>query len=337
MKIVDKIYNVNNEIWDISNNVIINKDRSLVNLSTKKVLPYDENIKRCFYSNNFLFLLRDKDISILDENLNLLKQINQNAAVGISVFDKDNYAVWFENEEDDEYFDLYVNAELVGKGDFFYGKFLNKHYSYRLKGRKDFQYFRLTDLLDTKTYFEFKCELGYELVSDFYMWQETLVFMYFKDSDLKLEQRDIKTGSVIWKTDIKDSSFVFDNTRGLMVSIWGNSSRNPESEDYYQIIDIEKQTVEIGIPQKNFDFINVESHMGSALYKNKLYFSENPFSYANEEPKPVYVGCFDIETKIVDFLQAIPEMAGSQIAQIVCNDEKLYVRSSNGDLIVYEI
>ncbi|MFK7061448.1 hypothetical protein V3Q90_15120 [Flavobacterium oreochromis] len=337
MKIVDKIYNVNNGIWDINKNVIINKERSIINLGTKKVFKYHEDIKRCFYSNNYLFLLRDVDISILDENLNLLNRINQNGAVGISIFDKENYAIWFENEDEEEYFDLYSDAQFIARGDFFYGKFLNKDYCYRLKKRKDFQHFRLTDLLNTKTYFEHQCEEGYELVSDFYIWQETLIFMYFKDVDLILEQRDIKTGKIIWKTNIQDSSFIFDDERGIMVSIWGNSGKYSENKDQYQIIDLKRRTVEIGFPQKSFDFINVESHMGSALYKNKLYFSDNPFSYVNQEPNPIYVGCFDIESKKVDFIQVIPEMAGSQVAQIICNDDKLYVRSANGDLIVYEV
>jgi len=337
MKIIDEIHNINNGIWNINGNVVVNKERSLINLGTKKVLKYDEEIKRCFYSNDYLFLLKDDGISILDENLNLLNRIDKNNAVGISIFDQENYAIWFENEDEEEYFDLYSNAELIGKGNFFYGKFLSKNYCYRFRKRKDLQHFRLTDLLDNKTYFEYQCEEGYELASEFYIWQDTLVFKYFNEDNSILEQRDIKTGKIIWKTNIQGSRFIFDEKRGLLASIWGKSGMYADSKDQYQIINLNTQTVEIGSPLKDFNFTQVESHMETFLYDSKLYFSDNPFSYAGEEPNPIYVGCFDIESKKVDFIQAIPEMAGSQVAQIIRNGEKLYVRSSNGDLIVYDI
>jgi hypothetical protein len=329
---IHSLFLIENEVLYGTKNNVFN-----YNLNTKINISAIGNIRK---GSNTLAYIQDSIVDFFDAKLtkiNSFKSEIVNYESGLDVFSSSNFVI--HNFIESDTITIVENSKVEEEISDFWGKVINEKFiiHYNEKVFKNPKSFRITNFLNTKTYFEYQCEGGYELVSKFYIWQETLVFMYFKDVDLILEQRDIKTGKIIWKTNIQDSTFIFDEERGLIASIWGNSGKYSENKDQYQIIDLKVQTVEIESPKKSFDFINVESHMGSALYKNKLYFSDNPFSYANEEPTPPFIGCFDIETKKVDFIQAIPEMAGSSIANIICNNEKLYVRSSNGDLIVYDI
>lgn len=236
MKIVDKLSNVINAPWLLNSQVVIQEGQRLLNYDSNKELIYGNEVKRSFYSNNYIFLIKEKEILIVDGKLNIKSELNIKNAEGISVFDDKNYAVWFENEDGDEYFDLYFDNTFIGRGDSFYGKFLDRHYCYRLKKRRELDSFRLTNLLDTQTYFEFQCDEGYELHTDFYIWKDSLIFMYYKDTELILEQKELPTGKTLWKTPIKDGTFCFDNERGIMANIWGKSGMYDDSTDQYQTI-----------------------------------------------------------------------------------------------------
>lgn len=290
-------------------------------MRTDKFLVYDDEFNHLFDLNKKGINAGNSSIDYIDEKILILGQ---------SVLSDDDTSTSF--------LTYYENLEEKATVEFC-GKVLNKKYRLNLKKEEQFSYptyFRLSNILDTKTYFEFKCEKGYELLKTFYIWNDSLIFMYYKETELILEQRVLETGKTIWKTHIQSGRFCFDKKSGIMASIWGKSGMYDDSTDQYQIVNLNSQTVEVGSPIKDFEFTQVESHMGTFLYENKLYFSDNPFSYSGKEPNAPLVGCFNIETKKIDFIQKIPEMAGSTIAEIIYND-KLFVRSSNGDLIVYEI
>jgi hypothetical protein len=326
------LFQIENEVLYGTKNKVCN-----YNLNTKIDISAIGNIRK---GNNTLAYIQDSVIDFFDAKLtkiNSFKSEKINYESGLDVFSSSNFVI--HNFIESDTVSIVANSKIEKEIPDFWGKVINEKFiiHYNEKVFKNPKSFRITNFLNTETYFEFKCEEGYELLIDFHFWDNSILFMYYKETELILEQKELSTGKTIWKTHITEGTFCFDKERGIMVSIWGNSGKYSENKDQYQIIDLKKRTVEIGVPKKSFDFKNVESHMGSALYKNKLYFSDNPFSYSNEEPNPIYVGCFDIESKKVDFIQEIPEMAGSQVAQIIGNDEKLYVRSSNGDLIVYDI
>jgi len=343
MNIIDKIHDVKNGIWNINKNVIINKDRSLTNLNTKKIFKYSEDVKRCFYSNNYLFLVRDTDVSILDENFYLLNKINKNGAIGISIFDKANYAIWFENEEDDddECFDLYSNAELIGKGNFFYGKFLDENYCYRFRKRKDLQNFRLTNLLDTETYFEFNCEDEEEISAEIIKYKDKLIFYTREkekelyDSKFWINVLDIKTGKIIYKISVQQYGACFDFEIGHFVSIQGINQNNKIIKRY-EIVDVNNGKVETD----NFDFSQDMFAVGTAVQyinNNKLYFVDNVYSYIEQKRKSPKIGCFDVITKQIIFFEELKETEGFSINQIINNDNMIYVRTDSNELFVLEI
>lgn len=337
MKIIESYTDVINTPWKLGNNILLKKNNEIINLGNFSKLNIDKDCIRCFYSNNYIYVIKFSSIKIFNEHFNLINDISIEEVEGITIFDENNYIIRKEEGLDDFYL-IYQNNSFEKKELLFYGGYYDN--KYRIENIKfdDVRVgFRLSNILDTNTYFEFQCDEGYELHTDFYIWKDSLIFMYYKDTELILEQKELPTGKTLWKIPIEDGTFCFDKERGIMASIWGKSGMYDDSTDQYQTINLNTQTIEIGSPAKDFKFAQVESHMGTYLHGDKLYFSDNPFSYAGKEPNAPSVGCFDIKTKKVDFIQEIPEMAGSSIADIIYNNKKLYVRSSNGDLIAYQV
>lgn len=324
------LFQIENEVLYGTKNKVCN-----YNSNTKIDISAIGNIRN---GNNILAYIQDSFIDFFDFNLTKIKSFKSEKIdyeSGLDVFSSTNFVI--HNFLESDTLLLVVNSRIEKEISDFWGKVINEKFiiHYNENVFKNPKSFRITNFLNTETYFEFKCEEGYELLTDFYFWNNSLLFMFYKETELILEQRELETGKTIWKTPIQNGTFCFDEERGIMASIWGKSGMYDDSIDQYQILNLNSQTVEIGSPLKDFKFMQVESHMGTFLYMNKLYFSDNPFSYSGKELNAPLVGCFNIKTKKIDFIQKIPEMAGSTIAEIIYND-KLFVRSSNGDLIVYE-
>jgi hypothetical protein len=116
------------------------------------------------------------------------------------------------------------------------------------------------------------------------------------------------------------------------VSVWGNKYAG----NNYQIIDLNKRSIEVGRFQSPIMLENVAVNWQlQYLYENKLYFVDNVHSTYGEEPRPIRFGCFDIENKQLDFIQEVPEVAGGQFAQVIYHDNRLYLRTSGNELFIF--
>lgn len=341
MKTLDKIDNVKNNIWNIGNNIIILKNKTLINLDNKNVLNYENDVNRCFYSNNYIYHIKKDVLIILNGDFNILNTIKQNDATGLSVFDENNYAIWFENEDGDEYFHLYKENKEEGTSDFFFGKFLNANYSYRFRTRKQKNLFKLSNLLNTHTYFEYQCEPGEEVIGDIINYKENLIF-YTKeiekelyDSKFWINVLDIKTGKTIYKILTEHYGACFDYQKGLFISIQG-SNQNNEIIKKYEIVDVNNGTVE-----KNFfDFDQEMFAVGTAVQyinDNKLYFADNVYSYEEQKRKCPKIGSFDLTTRQISFFEELKEAEGYSVNQIIVKENRLYAKIDNDELIVLEI
>jgi hypothetical protein len=183
MEIVYRITDVKGGIWNIGSKTLIKKDGYLINLMNLKRLDYDiNNVVRCFYDNDFVFIIKSSEIILIDSNLKFFKAIKFNNATGIRIFSKNDYAIWYEDENEDEYFDLYAENIKVDTGKSFFGKMINFSYSYRFKNRKDRDSFKLSNLLDTHTYFEYQCEFNEEITGEIIFYNEKLIF-YTKEKN----------------------------------------------------------------------------------------------------------------------------------------------------------
>jgi len=341
MKLQDKLYNINTAPWLLSGNVVIQKNEKLINLNLNKEFSYGHEINRCFYSNNYIFLIKEKEVLILDATLSMFNTINVKNAEGISIFDEKNYAIWFENDEGKEYFDLYITNKLINKGDFFYGKFLNKDFSYRFRKRKDFEYFRLSNLLGTETYFEFHCKENEEIYSEIKLHKNTL-FFYTKEKNKEahssrfwIKVLNMNNGTLIHKIEVENYGACFDEDSGRFIAIKG-VNQNHQIIKRYEIVDINTGLIEKG----NFKYDGDMFAVGTAIQyydSGKLYFVDNVYSYAEQKRQAPKIGCFDIDSKTVDFFEPLKEAEGYSINSFLVNKSRIYAKSNNNILYVLEV
>lgn len=340
MKIVDKLSNVINAPWLLNSQVVIQEGQRLLNYGSNKELIYGNEVKRSFYSNNYIFLIKEKKILIVDGKLSIKSELNIKNAEGISVFDDKNYAVWFENEDGDEYFDLYFDNTFIGRGDSFYGKFLDRRYCYRFKKRRELDSFRLTNLLDSQTYFEFRCIENEEIYSEIKLYKDVILF-YTKEKDKEsydskfwINVVDAEKGNLIHKMEVLHYDACFDEETGRFISIQGTNQNN-EVIKIYEIVDIKTGKVERG----GFDYDGEMFAVGTAVQfynEGKLYFVDNVYSYEEQKRKSPKIGCFDIETKQIDFFEPLEEAEGYSINSLVVSDGKIYVKTNNNVLYVLQ-
>ena len=287
MKIISKIDNVKSDLWKIDCNIVIQKKDSLINLVTEKEFYYENEVIRCFYSNDYIFTIREEEINILNSDFSVLNFIKYSKATGISIFSVNDYAIWFENENEDEFFNLYLNNKSKGISESFFGKFLNSNYSYRFKNRRNRESFRLSSLLNDKDFFEFQCTTDEEIVGEIIKHEERILF-YTKenakelyDSKFWINVLDIKTGDIIYKILVEHYGASFDYEKGQFVSIQG-SNQNKEIIKRYEIVDVNNGKLEKG----NFHFSEEMHAVGTAVQcidNNKLYFVDNIYSYEEEK------------------------------------------------------
>ena len=328
MKLIELQYGIDS-LWSFKRNIILKKGK--VYSSLKKRFANLDHYKRVYYSGEYIFAIINKNIEILNLDFQNIATLQVDDPVGISFLDGlSNYVIRCGKNEEEYLF--YYNNIFVKRENNIIGRLLNG--KFRLHFKDAFAsptYFRCSDLLDTITYWEYDCGEEY-VASRFYVWNSKLVFSKSKGTDVRLVLIDLPTGKIDWEVKIIYGAFFFDDQSGVLASVWGSRKEGGK----YQIIHLQKQLVEIGeIEEFNMEYVRVNWET-QFLTRDKYYFTETVYTTANEKPSPVKFGCFDIETKKIDFLQEVPEAAGSQFTQVICHEEKLYLRTSGNELFVFE-
>ncbi|KRD58278.1 hypothetical protein ASE40_18265 [Flavobacterium sp. Root935] len=341
MKILAKIDNVKNNIWNIDNNIIILKDNTLINLDTKRELNYKNDVIRCFYSNNYIYFIKKNELVLLNVDFTIVNTINQSNATGLSIFDENNYVIWFENEDGDEYYSFYKENNAEGTADSFFGKFLDISYSYRFKKRKERSSFVLSNLLNTNTYFEYKCEPHEEIAGDIIKYKGILTFYTREiekelyDSKYWINVLDIKTRQIIYKILVEHYGANFNYKKGQFVSIQATNQNNKIVKSY-EILNINNGVIQ----RDNFKFNEEMFSVGTAVQyidNNKLYFVDNVYSYEEQKKKSPKIGCFNVETKQIDFFEELKEAEGFSINQIISKNDLIYVKTDNNEVFTLKI
>jgi hypothetical protein len=325
-------------IFKIGRSVFINNGKFLLgkngSLHIKELNSYRQG-------NGYISTISRGEIQIYDEELKLLSRIIDEdidlESSGIEVINDSTYVTF--KTTDTTTASFYINNKKLGETKNFWGKILNA--SYRLNFKENTfdnpNYFRCSDLLDSITYFQFQCNKDEVVIDNFHVWNENLVFPMVRTNQLYIRMLNLQDGKLMWEEKISYSYFTI-NEKGLLVSVWGNDGSYPEKPRQYQIIDLEKRSIDIGIPKGIGPFYNVNtpSHL-QLLYGYKFYFSDNRDSSAGEKPNPVRVGCFNIKTKSVDFIYELNESPISPISEIIENEGKLYVRNASNELFIFEL
>lgn len=152
---------------------------------------------------------------------------------------------------------------------------------------------------------------------------------YFAGKFVKIH---LQTGVVKWEREIPNVNMHYNEEQGIFISFWAGNNNGKN----YQIIHIDEETIDVGEPRTDYEFDNVNTLLQNQyLEGDKLYFADNVQSYG-DKTVPIKFGRFDIKTKEIDFMQEIPIEHGIQVAQMIYNEDKLYIRMTENNLLVYE-
>jgi virulence-associated protein VapD len=319
---IDSIWELDKEITIVSGNILKNaRNQSII---------FEDNIS-FYYSYKFLYNIKRDKIIVFDGFFEVKKEIFIENPVNISFYENlDNYLVRHGAEESK--YSLFLQNKLVKEEENIIGVFLNAKYRLHFQGRfKPIRIFRCSDLIDSQTYWEYDCGEGFK-ADRFYVWNDTLVFVKGNESGAILVLIELKSGKIIWETKVAHGEFNLDVERGMLVSFWANKYVGKK----YQVIDLTNKTIDTGdvFYPELLENVNVYWQQQS-LHNNRLFFTDNLHSYG-EDLRPIKFGCFDIETKRIDFIQEVPEAAGGQFAQIIYHDNRLYLRTSANELFIFE-
>jgi hypothetical protein len=297
----------------------------LYDLGIDKILIYDSEF-------NYLYDIKEKGISLDNTSVDFLD--DEILIISQSIWD-DNYNLV-------SYFNYYEHTNKKER-DVYCGRFLNNQFriNFIYEERYNPTYIRLSNLLDTETYFEYNCEQGEEITGEIIKYKEKLIFYtrerekQLYDSKFWINVLDIKTGKTIYKILVENYGACFDYGKGQFVSILGTNQNNKIIKKY-EIVDVNNGTVD----RDDFNFHQEMFAVGTAVQhtnNNKLYFVDNVYSYIEQKRKSPKIGCFDVTTKQITFFEELKEAEGFSINQIISKDNMTYVKTDNNELFVLEI
>lgn len=324
-----EIRNNVDSIWKVGYELMFVSGSNLTNVQGVK-LHFKEN-SNFFYSDKFLYSVKSNEILVFNNSFDFQRKIKIKDPVNISFYETiDNYLI--RHGKNENLYSLFLNDNLIKEEENIIGVFLNSKFRLHFKFRfKPISYFRCSDLQDEHTYWEYDCGDGY-VTNRFYMWKGKLVFSKSKDTDVQLVLIDLPTGKIDWKVKIANGAFFFHEKNAVLVSVWGSKREGGQ----YQIIHLDKQLVVTGrLEDFSMEYVRVNWET-QFLANNKYYFTETVYTTGNQTPRPIKFGCFDIETKTIDFLQEVPQAEGGQFAQVLYHDNKLYLRTSANELFIFE-
>ncbi|MDR2992407.1 MAG: hypothetical protein LBV11_00985 [Bacillus cereus] len=297
---------------------------------------------------SYLYDFAQDKLKIYDSEFNHLYDIQKEDAkysnTSIGYMDANivviSQSIWNNQDKLVSYYTVYENQKPIASEEYC-GKFLNMDYRLNFKYEEKYNptYFRLSDLLDKHTYFEYECEKGEESDGRFILYKDKLIF-YTREKEKEsydtlfwVNVLDINTGNQLYKMEVEHYCANFDYQKGKFVSIEGICQNNSTIKRY-EIVDINSGVVE----RENFHYEGFMFAVGTTvqyLDQNKLYFADNiKFEGQSKTPK---IGCFNIDRKEILFMEDLKEAEVHRIDQIISNKGRIYARTNTNDLFIMVI
>ncbi|MGL4632655.1 MAG: hypothetical protein ACRCVT_15735 [Leadbetterella sp.] len=330
LKIIDNVC----YIFRVGERYYFQKDQKLFTENFESSIDF--NLLDSFIKRDYFYTKQNDDFVIY--NLDLL-QVNTFSFLdfnGVVDIFNENKFVFATLENDKLFYNFFEGNKIVKSQEILYGTILNENY--RLNFPTGIfitpNTFTCSDLLGEVTYWEYTCEEGLEASHPWIVRGEYLVFCVRRSLEAagKLIKIHLNTGEIKWEIDLPNTYLHYNESQGLLIAFWAAH----EIGNHYQIVDIDNEIVEIGDFISSYKLESVDTIGGMQFLQGpKLYFADNVLSFVGEI-RPVKFGCFDIGTKQIDFLQEIPLEGGNQIAQIMHHENKLYIRMSENNLLIYE-
>jgi hypothetical protein len=328
-----------NAIFLVDDALVVDEGPALVAGNRKLMLNMTNGYR---HGNGVLSILDNGSISLYDKNFSLLRTVSdptftvENA--GIEAFTGDEFVI-FRFIKANHIF-IYQGGKMVSETENFWGKVVSPaiRLNYREGTWDNPTYFRCSDMADAKTYFEFQCGEGEEVIRQYVHVDDSLFFPMVTKDGLRLMEVDVRSGVTLWNPKIEFGSFNVDIDQRHLVSV-GSTANDRKLR--YQIVDLRNRTVAMGIANELITEHNVRTpHYLQHLYGNYMYFAENRRSYTGKKPNPVRFGRMNLLTKSIDVIEEITEeitqTPGSQILQIIEHEQRIYVRNLEDELFIYE-
>lgn len=337
MKLLEKKIKIDS-IWKLNKEVIFESGNILRN-TQNQVIRFDDNTS--FYcSYKFICNIKKDRITVFDESFDPKKEIFVEDPVNVSFYEQlDNYLL--RHGVDESKYSLFLKNELVKEEENITGVFLNAKYRLHLQARfKPIRTFRCSDLLDTKTDWEYNCAEGEHVRGGFTAYEDKLLF-YTHSEPAPYEYYywvnvlDLHTGETLHKIPSRHIGACFDERNGLFVAVSG-SIMNQQDYKVYEIIDVNTGKKQIGDISCEDNFVTVGTAM-QHIYENRLYFIDNFITIGGkkycENPK---IGCFDFIKRELIYFKEIPDFKKKTVAQIIRSDDKIYIRTQYFELYIFE-
>lgn len=333
MKLITKLENVF-YISILNQTLLIQYEFELTNMNNG--YSVEANRITTYNFNNFIYSRSDNKIRVYNSDLSQMAEYIVKNNIGVyNIFSLTSLAI--STYEDEQRKVLFIqNGVIVKEVTSFFGRILNENYKLNFPENifVNSKYFRCSDLLDEKTYWEYTCPPGLQASNTWVVRGEYLLFCENTDGSYQgnIKKIHLPTGELKWEAAVPMTRLHYNESQGIFISFWANVDYG----QYYQIIDVDNETIEFGNPITDVTLQNLPSTEGTLyLYERKLYFTDFSNVYGDQIPKIMF-GCFDIDTKEVEFLQEVPEAKGDGFAQVIYSDNKLYLRSFGNKLYVYE-
>ena len=306
--------------------------------------------KSLWHFGDYVYDMRTDKFLVYDAEFNHLFDLNKkgiNAGNSSLLYIDDTtlilyQSVWNNDDTITSYLTYYENFKEKSTVEFC-GKVLNNEYRLNLKNEEKYSnptYFRVSNILDIHTYFEYQCKESEEVFGDFIFYKDRLVF-YTKEklketynSDFWINVLDIKSGTELFKVKVENIRACFDYEKGIFVAIKGINQNN-EIIKRYEIVDVNNGFIDNG----DFEYDGYMFAVGTAvqhLNEDKLYFADNVYSYEEQKRKAPKIGCFDIKTKQILFFEEVEDAEGKSLNQLIANDGIIYAKTNDNELYVLQ-
>jgi hypothetical protein len=329
----------------IHNEFFIYDFECLMSIDGSKKIEYQKP-NRAYIRSNLIIMCYIGKAEILNQNLEVVCTLNSQDIVSsdaVQVINK--HLILINNFRDNRSVSIYKNDVFLKRITNFSGKFLNENFriNYQAHELGDTQHFSCSDLLGEQVYWEYKVENENRIALDFTIWNDYLLFIEknknsgFKPEEPKLVIKHLITGELYWEVDLITSNYIHNRPENQLVVMY----KNTDTPIRYQILDLVNKINETGEIQPEVELsylFDVRCGLYHTIHKNKYYFSESDFATRGDKKiKPAHIGCFDIQTRKLDFIQTIPRKKALKFSGIRVNDENLCIMNSSGEVMVFEL
>jgi len=329
-------------LWKTDQSVFLKQPTGITNLTVEKFFPLSQHeIQNVSYDSKHIYIFSARQIRVLDHLLETIEILETNIKnmYSVQMLDSTNSCVIYAENGD------IVNQHIMLGGITIktlcntFGRVLSIDYrvSFDKNVLSEPTYFRISDLLDEYTYWDYHIQDRLKVVTPFTIWSNQLFFQVHdfevRESEMRFISLDLKTGEELMNVELKTLYHQFDSETGILYGLRGENWSYKEKE--LEVIDLNTGTIETKevISKESFYGINPKN---TTLAGNSLYFVDSRKDYGEITISYPRFGCIDLKTNSVIYAYEPTETMGADFAKPIVNEGKIYLRSSADKFFIFE-